>query len=223
MLLYLIAKLAVLRNGLEGRGLFGLFPPEANLSLRGGVIPVKRRNSSTVTPPRGAGDALRKALRFQRKPAVSRLALQNTTSRTSIQDGAWLQQYRLGRDPKFEEGSRIRICQAEFTDKFFGALRHATIAKATPLRAQLRDPFVDSLAIVQFRHDYQPILLIQGNPHLLSSRVPEDIRERLLNNSEDRRLDFRHKPGEIGWLDIEKRFDAAPLCEPFHVPGKRRQ
>src|ERR1700674_752689 len=220
MLLYLIAKLAVLRNGFEGRELFGLFRREAKLSLRRGVIPVKRRNSSTVTPPRGAGDVLRKALRFQRKPAVSRPALQNTTSRTSIQDCAWLQQYRLGRNPKFEEGSRIGIGQSQFSAKFLGALFHATNANANALRAQICNPLVDSLAIVQYGHHYQPILLIQGNPHLLSSRMPEHICERLLNNSEDRRLDFRHKPGEIGRLDIEKRCDTTPLCEPFHVPGK---
>jgi len=41
-----------------------------------------RQNEETVlpvTPPKGAWDVLRNALRFQRKPAVSRFALQNTS------------------------------------------------------------------------------------------------------------------------------------------------
>jgi hypothetical protein len=78
MLLYLIAKLAVLRNGFEGRGLFGLFGREAKLSLACYTGKTKKQ-CYRIRHQKAQGMVLRNALQFQRKPAVSRFAPQNTS------------------------------------------------------------------------------------------------------------------------------------------------
>jgi hypothetical protein len=67
--------------GLNAEDRWVLFRREAKLSLHWVLYAVKLKKETAlpVTPPRGAGGVLRKALRFQPKPAVSRLALQNTS------------------------------------------------------------------------------------------------------------------------------------------------
>ena len=64
------------------------------------------------------------------------------------------------------------------------------------------------------------LLVRKSNPHFPRFRMPEHVRERLLNDAEDSRLDIRRQSGEVSGLDIEEGFDAAAS---WSAPPRTRQ
>ena len=97
----------------------------------------------------------------------------------------------------------MHIRQPQLSTKFAGTLFHASDADSNAIRLQFRNSLVDSLAIVSHRNHDHPFLLRQRNPHLACFRMPEDVGQRLLNDSEDCGLHFRGQPRKIARLYVE--------------------
>src|ERR1700674_1012302 len=81
--------------------------------------------------------------------------------------------------------ARIGVGQPQFPAKFFRPLAHSSDADANAARPPLRDWVFDPFAIVPYHDHCMTFSLGQRNPRFLCTRMPVNIRQSLLNDTED--------------------------------------
>src|SRR5580658_5075956 len=96
-------------------------------------------------------------------------------SRSGRQDSARLPQHQTKGNCELDEGPRVGIRQPQLSAKFPGALFHASNANSDTVRLQFGNSLIDSLAIVPHGNHDVLFFLSQGDLHLASFGMPEDI------------------------------------------------
>src|SRR5579871_125051 len=93
--------------------------------------------------------------------------------------------YRSRRDNYFYQSAGIRIRDLQFAAKLARSLLDTTNSDAKAARMEFRDLSADSAAIVLDCDHSLHATLSERNPDLCSASMPENVRERFLDNSED--------------------------------------
>jgi hypothetical protein len=105
-----------------------------------------------------------------------------------------------GRNSDLYKCARIGVSQPQFPAKFFHPLAHSADANAA--RLQFHNWVFDPFAIISYHNHHMAFSLRKGDPRFLRSRMPIDIGESLLNDTEDGGLQLGSKSREVGWLGI---------------------
>src|ERR1039458_1919343 len=96
----------------------------------------------------------------------------------------------------------IGIRQSEAASKLIDALPHP------------------AFAIVTHSDNDSTFAFDQAHAPVARSGMPEHVRQRFLDDTEDRGFDIRLEPTEIGRLKLESNLDPATIRKPFQIPAK---
>src|SRR5882762_4227087 len=123
----------------------------------------------------------------------------------------WLRSRVVERNHHLDHGAWIPVGELQFSSEFFDPLSHPSNPHANTSWSQLYSLFPESFPVVTNRDNHVVFPSSQVHPRPTRLRMPKNIGERLLHDTEDRSFQLRRKPRKIGRLDLERGFDPAAL------------
>src|SRR5579863_2024983 len=125
------------------------------------------------------------------------------------------------RDSDLHKCAWIGVGQPQIPTELFCPLAHSSDADANTPRTQLRDWIFHALAVISDGHHHMAFSLRETDPGSLRTRMPINIGESLLNDTEDGSFQLDRESRELAWLNFQRGLNAAALGQTVQVPTKR--
>jgi hypothetical protein len=129
---------------------------------------------------------------------------------------------RCNRNDEFNDRAGICVSNRNLPAQFLCSLPHAGDSHACLALAELRGLPQDAHPIITYGYRHFFCLARERDPHFTGLGVPEDVRQRLLNDAEQRGFHLGRKPREIGWPRLQRRLNSTTLRESLQLPAQRR-